>query len=160
MIESEWGKISKELLELQKQYEKIKAQNFSVLKLNAAEFDKSFTSENDAFRRLNYLNKLTKTTSTIVEQLKTSSPKDWKEEVYYQMMDIQAIKVRFGHITSRIKDNITRYSALFQRYKTDPDLGPKIPVLENKLKDLTNTFENTFNPQEYINSATRMYKVI
>jgi uncharacterized protein Usg len=160
IIESEWDKISKELQELQKHYEKIKAQNFTVLKLNATDFNTSFTSENDAFKRLNYLNELTKTTGVIVRDLKANSPKDWKEEVYYQMMDIQAIKVRFGHTTARIKDNITRYNALFQRYKNDADLGPKIPALENKLKDLANSFENTFNPQEYINSATRMYKVI
>jgi hypothetical protein len=159
-IESEWDKISKELLELQKHYEKIKGENFALLKVNEADFSKSFTKENDAYKRLKYLNDLSKTSSATVEVIKKDAPKDWKEKVYYQMMDIQALKMRFGHVTFRIKDNIARYGQLFQRYRNDPDLGAKIPALETKLKDLASTFDDTFNPIEYVNSATRMYKVL
>lgn len=159
-IESEWDKISKELNELQGQYQKIKAENFTVLKINNADFERNFSVENDAYKRLKYLNDLSKTAATTVTGLKTDQPKDWKEKVYYQMMDVQALKVRFGTVTARIKDNIGRYSALFERYKKDPDIGLKIPVLENKLKDLATTFDATFNPADYVNSATRMYKVL
>lgn len=159
-IESEWDKISKELNELQSQYQKIKKENFTILKINEAGFAKNFTTENDAYIRLKYLNDLSKTAAATVNTLKTDQPKDWKEKVYYQMMDVQALKVRFGNVTSRIKDNITRYSALFERYKSDPDIGVKIPVLQDKLKDLATTFDATFNPADYVNSATRMYKVL
>jgi septal ring factor EnvC (AmiA/AmiB activator) len=159
-IESEWEKISTELQELQKHYEKIKIENFAVLKVSATDFDESFTKENDAFKRLKYLNTLSKNTGSTVEVMKTDAPKDWKEKVYYQMMDIQALKMRFGNVTFRVKDNISRYAQLFDRYRNDPDIGVKIPVLENRLKDLSSTFDDTFNPIEYVNSATRMYKVI
>lgn len=159
-IESEWDKISKELQDLQAQYEKIKAENFTMLKVNPADFASSFTTENDAYKRLKYLNNLSKTAGTTVTTLKTDQPKDWKEKVYYQMMDVQALKIRFGNVTSRIKENIGRYSSLFQRYKNDSDIGTKIPMLQNKLKDLATTFDATFNPSDYVNSATRMYKVL
>jgi peptidoglycan hydrolase CwlO-like protein len=160
MIESEWEKISKELQELQKHYEKIKSENFTVLKVNSSDFGKSFTKENDAFKRLRYLNDLSITTGSTVEAMKTSAPKDWKEKVYYQMMDIQALKMRFGNVTFRIKENISRYALLFQQYKNDPDLGARVLTLETKLKELSSTFDETFNPIEYVNSATRMYKVL
>lgn len=159
-IESEWDKISKELNDLQKQYEKIKAENFGILKVTEGDFNRNFTSENDAFRRLRYLNDLSKTAGATVTALRTSQPKDWKERVYYQMMDVQALKIRFGTVTSRIKDNIARYSVLFDRYKNDPDIGSRIPALQDKLKDLATTFDSTFNPADYVNSATRMYKVL
>lgn len=159
-IESEWDKISKELHELQAQYDKIKSENLSIIKINDADFNRSFTTENDAYKRLKYLNDLSKTAGTTVAGLKTDQPKDWKERVYYQMMDVQALKVRFGNVTSRIKDNISRYSSLFDRYKNDPDIGIKIPALQGKLKDLATTFDATFNPADYVNSATRMYKVL
>jgi hypothetical protein len=75
-------------------------------------------------------------------------------------MDIQSIKLRFGNITFRLQAYIDKYDGLLKRYSKDPNMGVKISVLERKLSELKDIFENAFNPIDYINSTTRMYKVV
>jgi hypothetical protein len=160
LIETEWESIAKELDELQKHYEQLKNENFLLLKISQQTFEQKFTNENDAYKRLNFLNNMSSTAAISIEKLKRNSPKDWKEMVYYQMMDVQALKIRFGRITFKIKENIEKYNRLIQRYKSDPELGSKIPALQSRLKELSETFDKTFSPLDYITSATRMFKVM
>lgn len=159
LIEHEWEIITKELKELQLLFDSVLASNLSMLNISRNEFHRNFTNEYDANKRMNYLAHLSGIASRQVTNELSKNPKDWKEVIYYQMMDIQALKVSFGRLTLRISENILRYSGLISKYKNDPDIGKNVVAMESKLLELVNTFESTFSPVEYISAATRMYKV-
>jgi hypothetical protein len=74
-------------------------------------------------------------------------------------MQVQSLKTRFGQITFRINENIIKYGGLFTKYKGDDQIGIKMTSLQNKLQQLKEIFDKAFDPLDYINSATRMYKV-
>lgn len=159
LIEHEWENITKELRELQLLFDSVLVSNLSMLKIPRNDFHRNFTNEYDANKRIRYLANLSDVAARIVTEELTRNPKDWKEVIYYQMMDIQSLKVSFGRLTLRISENISRYSGLIAKYKNDPDLGKNVVAMESKLLELINTFESTFSPMEYISAATRMYKV-
>ena len=101
-----------------------------------------------------------KKASDYVSEQKTSEPQEWKEVVYNQMMQIQSLKTRFGQITFRINENINKYNGLFDKYKADETIGAKMNVLQGKLQQLKEVFDKAFDPLDYINSASRMFKVL
>ena len=78
-------------------------------------------------------------------------PKDWKEAIYNQMMQIQSLKMQFGQITFRINENIYKYGSLFKKYKSDTEVGIKMTSLQNRLEQLKDIFNMAFNPLDYIN---------
>lgn len=159
LIEHEWASITKELKELEKHYEDILRQNLSLLSIDENEFKNKFSKESDAYKRYNYLTTLKQKSADIVSRQKLNNSKEWKEGIYFQMMDVQSLKLRFGRITFNISENIERYRELTTKYKADLQIGAKVIMLESKLNDLKETFDRAFEPIEYINSATRMYKV-
>lgn len=159
LIEHEWENITKELKELQLIFDTVLTTNLKMLQITRPEFHRNFTNEYDANKRIHYLSRLSGMASGKVERELNANPKEWKEVIYYQMMDIQALKISFGRLTQRISENITRYSGLITKYKNDPDIGKNVVAMESKLYELINTFESTFNPVEYIMAASRMYKV-
>lgn len=75
-------------------------------------------------------------------------------------MDVQALKLRYARITFNISENIESYKGVMTKYKNDPQTGSRKVGLESKLNTLKETFESAFEPIEYINSATRMFKVL
>src|SRR5690606_27538623 len=159
LVETEWEAIDVELEELKKLYEQNLAKNLKILGVNKSDFDARYTQENDANKRYQYLNELTEIISTRVSKEKDENPKNWKNTFYYEMTEIQSLKVRFGTITFRISENINKYTDLIEKYKTSQQIGPKMADLEYKLNNLKNSFDKTFSPLDYINSATKMYKV-
>lgn len=159
MIEDEWSSITQELQALQAYYDKILSLNFEMLGISKTEFEYKFSKESDAKKRYDYLTFLKQKVADEVAKQKKDNPNEWKEKIYYQLMDVQALKLRFGNITFKISENITRYNGLVNKYKNDKQIGSKVASLETKLTDLKNTFDRAFDPAEYINSATRMYKV-
>ncbi len=159
MIEDEWASITTELEALQKYYDEILERNFQLLGLSKSEFEYNFSKESDAKKRYDYLTSLKQKVAEEVAKQKKNNPNEWKEKIYYQLMDVQALKLRFGNITFKISENISRYNELIAKYKNDEQIGSKVATLESKLVDLKNTFDRAFDPAEYINSATRMYKV-
>ncbi len=159
-IEQDWELITKELDELHTHYEAILNQNLKTLGITPSDFNEHFTHENDADKRYSYITGIRKKASELVAAQKETNPKDWKENIYYSLMDIQSIKLRFGNITFRLQDYIEKYNGLLKEYSKDPAMGVKITLLQKKLNELKDIFENAFNPLDYINSATRMYKVV
>lgn len=159
LIENEWENITREMKELQALYDSVLRINLGMLKVTKAEFLRNFTNEYDASKRIHYLSALSEIAARQVTQEVNANPKEWKETFYYQMMDIQALKISFGRLTLRISENISRYNALIDKYKADGDIGKSVAAMELKLNELMNTFESTFSPVEYISAATRMYKV-
>lgn len=159
-IEQDWELITKELDELHSHYEVILDQNLKTLGITPADFNERFTRENDADKRYSYITGIRKKASELVASQKESNPKDWKENIYYSLMDIQSIKLRFGNITFRLQAYIDKYESLLKEYSKDPAMGVKMTVLQKKLNELKDIFENAFNPLDYINSTTRMYKVV
>ncbi|WP_234364402.1 hypothetical protein [Lunatibacter salilacus] len=159
LVETEWEAINVELEELKSLYESNLEKNLGILGINRAEFDRRFTLENDANRRYQYLNELTETISRKVTEEKNQNPKNWKNTFYYEMSEIQSLKIRFGTITFRISENIGKYNDLIVKYKNSQYMGNRIVELETKLLSLQNSFDKTFSPLDYINSATKMYKV-
>lgn len=159
-IEQDWELITKELDELHTHYEVILNQNLKTLGIIPADFNEHFTHENDADKRYSYITGIRKKASELVASQKETNPKDWKENIYYSLMDIQSIKLRFGNITFRLQAYIDKYESLLKEYSKDPTMGVKMTVLQKKLNELKDIFENAFNPLDYINSTTRMYKVV
>ncbi len=159
LIESEWGSITNELEELQKHYDDILKQNLKLLSIDENDFKAKFSKENDANKRYEYLTLLKLKSAELVLNQKTNNSKEWKEIIYFQLMDVQALKLSFGRITFKISENIARYKILIAKYKADPQIGGEVSKLETKLTDLKETFDRAFEPIDYINSATRMYKV-
>lgn len=159
LIESEWTNITEELDEMQKQYNKVLLHNLQLIGVSPNEFYERFTKENDANRRLNYMLEIKQKTADYVQRTKNSGAKDWKENVYYEMMEVQSLKTRFGQITFDISNNISSYAQLIAKYKKDQQLGQRIGGLEIKLNNLRETFDAVFDPLDYLNSTTRMYKI-
>ena len=159
LIDNEWQNITKELETLQTLYEATLNQNLYLLVIPKSDFQSQFTKEYDANKRGEYLQGLSQKAASLVSTKRLLSPKEWKEPIYYQEQDIQSLKLRFGRTTLRISENMSKYNDLIKKYKGDADLGAKVATLETKLKELKDLFDKTFEPSEYILSATRMYKV-
>jgi hypothetical protein len=158
-VEHEWELITDELMNLQNLYTKNLNANLAMLKIDPAVFAVNFSQESDAERRYQYLTTIRQKASDFVDTQRAAAPKDWKEAVFNQMNQVQSLKMRFGQITFRINENITKYGGLFNKYKSDPEIGSKMTDLQNKLLELKEIFDKAFDPLDYINSATRMYKV-
>ncbi|MFV0607311.1 MAG: hypothetical protein ACK5NK_15890 [Niabella sp.] len=158
-IENEWESITVELKDLQTKYDKAIKENLGIIKTSLTDFQNSFSKENDAEKRYQYLTKLRDEAARFVSSEKEKNPKEWRQAAYVQMNEVQALKQRFGQVTFRISQNLLKYKDLFDKYRTDPQLGSRIKDLELKMKELQESFDKTFDPLEYINSANRMYKV-
>ncbi|WP_300598890.1 hypothetical protein [Niabella sp.] len=158
-IENEWEAITTELQDLQKKYDKSLKENLGIIKVSQADFDNNFSRQNDAERRYQYLTRVRDEAASFVANEKKNNPKEWRQAAYVQMNDVQSLKQRFGQVTFRISQNLLKYKELFDKYRTDPQLGSRIKDLEIKMKELQESFDKTFDPLEYINSANRMYKV-
>ena len=159
LIEHEWISITNELSELQKHYDNVLKENLLLLSIDTLAFQNKYVKENDANKRLNFMLEIKQKAADYVLKTKNINSKDWKEIVYFEMMDVQSLKLRFGRITFSISENIDRYRILITKYKSDPQIGSKVTTLETKLNNLKETFDSTFEPIEYLNSATRMYKI-
>lgn len=158
-IEHEWELITDELMNLQSLYTRSLASNLTMLKTDSIAFNEGFSSESDAEKRYQYLTTIRQKASDYVAVQKTGAPKDWKELVYNQMMQVQSLKMRFGQITFRINENIIKYGSLFEKYKADAEIGARMIDLQSRLEQLKEIFDKAFDPLDYINAATRMYKV-
>lgn len=159
IIEYEWKNITLQLESLQQQYESLLKDNLQLIDISETEFRHQFTKENDAHKRYEYLGNIKQKAATAVHHQKLMSEKDWKEMLYYRMVDIQTLKVKFGSVTGRIKENIQRYQVLINKYKGDVHIGAMISTTEAKLREVSEIFDRSFEPEEYVSSASRMYKV-
>lgn len=158
-IENEWESITAELQDLQGKYDKSLKENLGIIKVSTTEFQNNFSKENDAEKRYQYLTRLRDEAAKFVNDERAKNPKEWRQKAFIQMNDVQSLKQRFGQVTFRISQNLLKYKELFEKYKADPQLGSRIKDLEIKMKELQESFDRTFDPLEYINSANRMYKV-
>jgi len=158
-IEVEWEGITKSLGVLQADYDKALTRNLATIQSPKADFYTFFSLENDADKRYLYLTEIRKQAADVVSRFKKENPKDWKEKLYYELADVQALKLKYGEITLRIYEHIQQYNELIKKYKADKLMGGKVSILETKLSELNDTFDKTFEPQEYIHSVSRMYKV-
>lgn len=159
LIEQQWEIVTNELGKLQIHYDTILNQNLALLKVPVGEYQQRFNKETDADKRYQFLTQLRKEASTLVTDRKTADVKNWKQPIYYELMDVQSLKLRFGDLTFDIRGILSKYSQLVAKYHSDPEIGLKVQELEVKLNALDDTFDGAFDPTEYINSATRMYLV-
>jgi len=159
LIGQQWEIVTKELEKLQIHYDTILNQNLALLKVPVAQYQQRFNKETDADKRYQFLTALRKEASSLVTDRKTADAKNWKQPIYYELMDVQSLKLRFGDLTFDIRGILSKYSQLVAKYRNDPEIGLKVQELEVKLNALDDTFDGAFDPTEYINSATRMYLV-
>ena len=158
-IENEWEAITTELKDLQAKYDKALKENLGIINEKLPEFQSAFSKENDAEKRYQYLTKLRDNAANFVSEERKRNPKEWRQAAFVQMNEVQALKQRFGQVTFRISQNLLKYKELFDKYRSDPQLGGRMKDLEIKMKELQESFDRTFDPLDYINSANRMYKV-
>ncbi|QDH79774.1 hypothetical protein FKX85_12325 [Echinicola soli] len=159
LIETEWEAIDTELEELKELYAQNLDKNLKILGIDKKEFERSYSNENDANQRYEYLNELTNIIAKRVKTEREVNAKNWKNTFYNEMAEIQSLKIRFGGITFRISENISKYNGLIEKYKEAKHIGPRMNDLETKLNNLKSAFDTAFNPLEYINAANKMYKV-
>jgi hypothetical protein len=159
LVEQRWDIVTRELEKLQIHYDTILNQNLALLKVPREEYVRRFARQNDAEQRYQFLTELRKEASALIADRKAADMKSWKQPIYYELMDVQSLKLRFGEITFDIRGIISQYDGLVRKYRNDPEIGLKVQALEVKLNALSDTFDGAFEPTEYINSATRMYLV-
>jgi len=159
LIEQQWEIVTDDLDKLQIHYDTILSQNLALLKVPRDEYGHRFTKETDADQRYQFLTELRKRASGLVTDRRSTDIKNWKQPIYYELMDVQSLKLRFGELTFEIRGIIGRYNELVAKYKSDPEIGLKVQALGVKLDAMSDTFDSAFDPTEYINSATRMYLV-
>ena len=160
LIETEWEGINKNLNELKElQQEAIEDNLVEILGISRNGFTEKFTNETDAKKRTQYILDISKIAENkIVEERKTN-PENWKQEYHDQMLTVQNLKIRFGMLTFRILENLEKYEKLIAKYENDPFLKDEMKNLRLKLDLVRNSFESTFNPQEYIRASNEMYIV-
>ncbi|HWB91582.1 MAG TPA: hypothetical protein VG605_07010 [Puia sp.] len=159
LIEQQWDIVTKELEKVQIHYDTILNQNLALLGVKPEEYVHRYAKETDADQRYQFLTELRKKASALVTTRKAADLKSWKQPIYYELMDVQSLKLRFGDLTFDIRGILSKYKELVTKYRSDPEIGLKVQELEVKLNALEDTFDNAFDPTEYINSATRMYLV-
>ncbi|WP_372917629.1 hypothetical protein [Salegentibacter sp.] len=160
LIETEWESINKSLNELKELQNKALKENLTgMLGINLKEFEKNFTNETDAKKRTQYILDISKVAENKIVEEKAKNPENWKQDYHDQMIAVQNLKIRFGTITFRILENLNKYEHLIEKYKEDKYLKDRMAQLKLKLDLVRNSFENTFNPQEYIKASNEMYVV-
>lgn len=160
LIENEWDGITQSLEEMQVHYDTVMNRNMHMLNMDKSDVTYGFTRQSDACKRYLYLSMLRQKAGDYVLAMKKQYPKEWKENIYYQLMDVQSLKVRYGDITYRIKHHINKYAELIAKYKSNKDIGSQVEKLDEKLNGLKATFDDTFEPIQYVHAATQMYKVL
>ncbi len=160
LIETEWNAIAKSLDELQELQGKAIEDNLvNMLGISKTDFKKHFTDETDAKKRTQYILDISKIAEDKIADERLKNPENWKQKYYNQMVSVQNLKIRFGTITFRILENLDKYKVLINKYKHDEYLKDKVAQLELKLNLVRNSFEATFNPQDYIKASNQMYIV-
>lgn len=159
LIEQQWEIVTKDLEKLQIHYDTILNQNLALLQIKPADYIAAFSRENDAELRYQFLTDLRKRAAALVTARKAADIKTWKQPIYYELMDVQSLKERFGELTFEIRGIMSKYNEVILKYKSDPEIGLKVQELGVKLDAMSDTFDSAFDPTEYINSATRMYLV-
>ena len=159
-IETEWEGITQSLDEMQVYYDSTMNINLRMMGIDRSEITNNFTRESDANKRYLYLTQLRKKAGEYVLETKKQNPKDWKENIYYQLMDVQSIKLKYGDITYRILHHMNKYNVLIAKYKSNKDIGGHVEKLDEKLEQLKSTFDDAFEPSQYLHAATQMYKVL
>jgi len=160
LIETEWNAIAKSLDELKALQEKSMNENIvKILGINKTEFKKRFTEETDAKKRTQYILDISKIAEDRIVEERNKNGENWKQEFYNQMVTVQNLKIRFGTLTFRILENLDKYKVLIAKYKQDEYLKDRVDQLDLKLNLVRNSFESTFNPQDYIKASNEMYIV-
>ena len=160
LIETEWEAINKSLNELKElQNEALEDNLVEILDIKKNNFTEQFTNETDAKKRTQYILDISKIAENKIVEERKNNPENWKQEYHDQMLTVQNLKIRFGVLTFRILENLDKYEKLIQKYQNDPFLQDKTRNLKLKLDLVRNSFESTFNPQEYIKASNEMYIV-
>ena len=160
LIETEWKAITKSLDELKELQDKAMEKNIvDILGVDRQEFQKNFTDETDAKKRTQYILNISKIAENKIGEEKNRNPENWKQEYYNQMVTVQNLKIRFGTVTFRIMENLAKYKTLINKYRNDENLKDRVAQLDLKLDLVKNSFESTFNPQDYIKASNEMYIV-
>jgi hypothetical protein len=160
LIETEWEAITKSLNELKElQHKAIEDNLVKLLDIEKGDFTEKFTNETDAKKRTQYILDISKIAENKIVEEKKNNPENWKQEYHDQMLSVQNLKIRFGMLTFRILENLDKYEKLILKYQSDPYLKEEMKNLKLKLDLVRNSFESTFNPQEYIKASNEMYIV-
>lgn len=160
LIETEWQGINKSLNELKDlQNEAMEDNLVEMLGINMKDFQEHFTNETDAKKRTQYMLDISKIAENKIVEERGKNPENWKQEYHDQMLQVQNLKIRFGMLTFRILENLNKYEKLIDKYDEDPYLKEEMKQLRLKLDLVRNSFESTFNPQEYIKASNEMYIV-
>ncbi|UJH91802.1 hypothetical protein LZ575_03810 [Antarcticibacterium sp. 1MA-6-2] len=160
LIETEWKAITKSLDELKELQDQAMEKNIvEILGINRADFKRNFTDETDAKKRTEYILKISKIAENKIAEEKAKNPENWKQDYYNEMVAVQNLKIRFGTLTFRIMENLDKYKTLINKYKNDENLKDRVAQLDLKLDLVRNSFESTFNPQDYIKASNEMYIV-
>ncbi|MDX1470754.1 MAG: hypothetical protein R3213_04605 [Flavobacteriaceae bacterium] len=159
LIENEWDEIDQSLKELQELYEEYLTHNLQFIGETRPNFELSYITETDGMKKLTYLNKLKDLAGQKVRKEKRTNSKKWKQSFYYEMEKVQALKIRFGEITQRIRQNFSKYLDLTTRFEKNEFMASSMKEVKERLEDMQANFSESFVPEDYIKDANVMYSI-
>lgn len=154
-----WLSILTDLEDLQKVYDNVINRNLSMLALSEIEFKNALSNVVDINQKTDFAASVAVKAAAYIASQKNTNPTDWKQSTYYQMMDVQNLRIKYGNLAYTIYQHIKNYKTLALKYKTDTQMGTKATSLETQLDDISAVFDKAFVPADYINATTRMYKI-
>lgn len=87
-------------------------------------------------------------------------PFDWKTELYFDMQDIQEMRITFGRLLLRKSENIKQYGELIKKYKNEGDItATKMGNIYDSYQPYQVKFDKTYNGRAYIENSENMYKI-
>lgn len=163
MIDNEWEEINEELFQLKNENHKLLKEQMQYYGLDSSLFRSNYLEETLDNVREDYKNKCRKAISDKLLQLdcEEANRGKWMSQVEVYMYKVQALRLRFGHLTLRMIDNIDRYRTLIGIY-SDPTKFPaefthKLVQLQTSLNAVQSKFYASFNPEKYIEESSVMY---
>lgn len=159
LIDGRSSAITQQFDELQKEYQAVLEKTLGHIAISPKEFNDEFSGNINPLARVNYVNSLIAKSSQSVLDNVAKNPKDWKNSIYAQMMDVQDLRLSFGELTSQIMDNIKQYKVLVSNYEKDPQIGQEVSALVKPLHNLEEQVSK-FRSAAYTSYAKRMYKLL
>jgi len=158
-FESGWQILKAELDSIKSKYSRILFKNIRKINLTAEQLNEGYINETLLSNRNAFCNRCTDSCAKLVEREKQKDEINWKNYFYGDMMEVQALRVQFGILTSRMGEYLKGYDKVLKVYQEDPILKENISRSQSSLKILQRAFSTIFSPTKYIEQSSYMYKV-
>ena len=166
LVEQEWLSISEELATLKDLRQRTIERSLKILGIDELDFERNYTnnvltlpSKAQAYIFGTVRNKVDERVREEKDREDDKSVHNWKTLFHQEMQSVQSLKIRLGTLMARLQQNLNSYATIIERFKDNETLKVQMQLLEGKLESLNTTFNENFQPQMYIESASTMYEI-